>query len=251
MTAFLLPFSILISFPSGLWAMLTCNQLSTEQGTRDGSIWRRWLPLSPDPRLDTAVAVLILMLVPCVDFLAFFDSSSVQPRELASYLQLALHLGHYSLLAVQAFDLQWSGPSVFCLISSLVVSPISSMAWWSKHWVPCFLASQHWLLHSRSRFPCPCYQNHFLSLCIFNSLSHKLANGSDTVLNAVTLPWGWGKNLDIDGYVGYLAEDDWAAQITGCTRLNSMVWVEEVTGSRYEVRLYLNHPEAPWGYLSV
>lgn len=138
MTAFLLPFSILISFPSGLWAMLTCNQLSTEQGTRDGSVWRRWLPLSPDPRLDTAVAVLILMLVPHVDFLAFFDSSSVQPRELASYLQLALHLGHYSLLAFQAFDLQWSGPSVFCLISSLVVSPISSMAWWSKHWVPLF-----------------------------------------------------------------------------------------------------------------
>ena len=128
---------LLIPLPSGLWAMLTCNQLSTEQGTGDGSVWR-WLPLSPDTRLDTAVAVLILMLVPRVDFLAFFDRSSVQPRELASDLQLALHLGHYSLLAFQAFGLLWSGPSVFCLIPSLVVSPISSMAWWSKHWVALF-----------------------------------------------------------------------------------------------------------------
>lgn len=50
--------------------------------------------LCPQTPALLAVAVLILILFLCGDFLAFFDRSSLQPCELASDLQLALHLGH-------------------------------------------------------------------------------------------------------------------------------------------------------------
>lgn len=43
---------------------------------------------------DAAVAVLTLLPPLCVHFLAFFDTFSVQPHELALDLQSALHLGH-------------------------------------------------------------------------------------------------------------------------------------------------------------